>query len=120
MSASAKVGSWLGKSKSGKSPATREAYESDSDAESVITASDSGEASPKRPAAAATGASTPAAGDDVDSDDEVVQDESAREANIDWATVIPKVRPALLDRSQKRREQFVARYLYVTDECGST
>lgn len=50
-------------------------------------------------------------------DDEVEEAEDARDVNIDWEAVLPKVRQAVLDRSPKRREQFVARYLYVTDDC---
>jgi hypothetical protein len=41
-----------------------------------------------------------------------------REAQeVDWETVLPLVRPALEDPSDKRRKGFVARYLVVGPEC---
>lgn len=109
MSSTAKVGSWMGKS-SGKTKA--EAYESESEgsssAASVVSDVDE----------------TPAAHAEIESDEEALDDEIAspdadtRELNIDWEIVLPKVRPALLDRSRKRREQFASRFLYVTDDGG--
>jgi len=108
MSSKAKVGSWMGK---GSAAAKAEAYESDSDAESSAASVISEIVDSKKLAAAE-------AEIDDDEDDEEAPTPAAveRELNIDWDVVLPKIRPALLDRSKKRREQFSARFLYVTDE----
>lgn len=113
MAAKDKVGSWLGD----KKPCKSEAYDSDS-AESDIT-------EPDAPAKKAASSSSSSSDSDSDSDSDSSSDSDSdeddakegRERNIDWDTVLPKVRPALLDRSAKRRDTFIARYLYVTDEC---
>lgn len=110
MPATDKVGSWLG---NGGSKAKGEAYDSDSEESSVATNA---------------GGAGGAASDDDDADSVVsdgvddvaeLEDEVTREVNIDWDVVMPKVRAAVLDTSPKRREQFAARYLYVTDESRS-
>lgn len=103
MSSKAKVGSWLG---DGAGAAKKDANESDSESSAASVVSDI-EEPPKANEV-----------DELDDDDDELQtpDESSRELNIDWEVVLPKVRPALLDRSGKRREQFAARFLYVTDE----
>jgi hypothetical protein len=109
MSSKAKVGSWIGK---GAANAKGDANESDSDAESSAASSVSDvEDTPVKKTAAVHD------DDDDEDEDEVPTPEVAeRELNIDWEVVLPKVRPSLLDRSRKRREQFAARFLYVTDE----
>ncbi len=40
-----------------------------------------------------------------------------REENIEWESVLSKVRQALEDPSDKRRRAFVERYLYVDADC---
>ncbi|KAL1405501.1 translational activator of GCN4 [Vanrija albida] len=109
MSTKAKVGSWLGK---GSAEAKGDANDSDSEASDITAPSEAGDAAP--PARQADD-------DDEDDDDDdgaitPADAEAARELNIDWEVVLPKVRPALLDKSRKRREDFVARFLYVSDE----
>jgi hypothetical protein len=39
---------------------------------------------------------------------------------VDWEAVLPKVRPALMDKSKERRTIFIARYLAVTPESKSS
>ncbi|CAK9780191.1 putative regulation of translational elongation-related protein [Cutaneotrichosporon oleaginosum] len=109
-----KVGSWLGK---GKEPSSKEAYDSDS-AESDITEPD---VPTKKAASSSSSSSSSDSDSDSDSDSSSNSDsedeaKEGRERNVDWVTVMPKVRPALLDRSAKRRAAFIARFLYVTDE----
>lgn len=98
MPATDKVGSWLGNS--GPKGKTAEAYDSDSATSKATSVGD-------------------AASDVSDDEDDVqaVEDEGTRQVNIDWESVMPKVRVALLDPSPKRRDQFIERYLYVTEEC---
>lgn len=99
MPAADKVGSWLGQKGAKKG---KEAYESDSEASDITEPEQN--------------APTPDNDEVVDDDEIVEEDKDSREANIDWADVLPKIRPALLDPSKKRREQFASRYLYVTPE----
>lgn len=107
MSTKAKVGTWLGK---GSAEAKGDANDSDSEASDITAPSDAGD-DVQQPGNAEE--------DDDDEDGAITpaDDEAARELNIDWEVVLPKVRPALLDKSRKRREQFAARFLYVSDEC---
>ncbi|BEI84219.1 hypothetical protein CcaverHIS002_0408230 [Cutaneotrichosporon cavernicola] len=111
-----KVGSWLDK---GKKPSKKEAYDSDSDSDSSAVTE------PDVPAKKAASSSSSSSSDNdsdsdsdssSDSDSDEVNAKEGRERNIDWDAVMPKVRPALLDRSAKRRDAFIARYFYVTDE----
>lgn len=57
--------------------------------------------------------------EDDDEEEEVngAADGIKREENVDWETVLPKVRPALEDPSDKRRRTFIGRYLYVSESC---
>ncbi len=111
MAAKDKVGSWLGKA---KKPSKKEAYDSDS-AESNITEPD---VPAKKAASSSSSNSSDSDSDSGSSSDSDSEDDAkeGRERNIDWDVVLPKVRPALLDRSAKRRDAFITRYLYVTDE----
>lgn len=114
MPAQAKVGSWLDKS---------EGYGMD---EANESSDEEGSSAPVKyqlngRQAIANGA---ASGDDDDGDEDEDEDqamsdspESKREANIDWDAVLPKIRPALEEQSQRRRRGFIERYLYVTEEC---
>jgi hypothetical protein len=88
-----------------------EAYESDSDGESVASTSRAGVA-----ASGGTQARNEGALDDED--DEGGQEIAAgrRGEEIDWATVTPRIRDAMVDPSRKRREAFINRYLIVSPE----
>jgi hypothetical protein len=58
--------------------------------------------------------------DEQDDEDEGVTgaaDGVKREENVDWESILPKVRPALEDPSDKRRRAFIGRYLYVSESC---
>lgn len=122
MASKDKVGSWLGKD--GKPSKAKEAYDSDSE-ESDITEPDTSGSPAKAASSGSSSSSSSDSDSDSDSDssdsdsDEADAKDGGRERNIDWEAVIPKLRPALLDRSSKRRNAFIARYLYVTDEGKS-
>ena len=106
MPAQAKVGSWLGNNASAS-----EAYES-SDSGSSSTGSVT---EVKHPRANGSRADQRANLSDDDNDDDEVEVEEQEE--VDWAVVLPKIRPALMDKSKKRRQAFIVRYLTVTDDC---
>jgi hypothetical protein len=113
MSSKAKVDSWVGK---GSASAKRNANASDSDSDSDSDASSVASVVSDVPPKAAAAVDD----DSDDSDDEApTPDAGERELNIDWEVTLPKIRPALLDRSRKRREQFAQKFLYVTDEGES-
>ncbi|WWC61174.1 uncharacterized protein I303_103754 [Kwoniella dejecticola CBS 10117] len=101
MSAQSKVGSWL--EKNDGTDAT-EAYDSGSEA-----------SDPARPNGVT------AASADGDEDDEIDDGATSeamgkREVEVDWEAIIPKLRTSLMDKSKKRRQAFIARYLYVSDQ----
>ena len=104
MSGKAKVGTWL---ESTSSNPQDEPYESPSDPESST--------SQTRVAKNEKAAQNPM---DYD-DDELADDDgaAAREESIDWETVLPLIRGAMLNKSKKRRTAFIGRYLYVTESC---
>lgn len=116
MAPKAKVGSWLEKNQDAPSA---EAYASDSDSgESEASTS----AAVRRPTEAAPNGKSPAIArdDDEDGDDDVYAapaDERGREEDIDWEDVLNRLKLALGDKSKKRRQAFIARYLYVTEDC---
>ena len=101
MPASDKVGSWLGDAKGA------DGNESDG--------SDPGAA----PRTNGSSGKQRADEDDEEDDDAVASEENGvkREESVDWEMVLPKVRAALEDASDKRRRTFIGRYLYVTPIC---
>lgn len=116
MAPKAKVGSWLEKNQDAPSA---EAYASDSDSGESEASTSAAVRRPKE--AAANGKSPVAARDDEEEGDEDVYaapaDERGREEDIDWENVLSRLKLALGDKSKKRRQAFVARYLYVTEDC---
>ncbi|WVF72242.1 hypothetical protein IAT40_007054 [Kwoniella sp. CBS 6097] len=59
--------------------------------------------------------------DDSEEDDEIDEDadeqvQGKRELEVDWEAVGPKLRTGLIDKSKKRRQAFISRYLYVTEQ----
>jgi hypothetical protein len=101
MPAKAKVGSWLERN---DSTDINEAYDSGSG--SASGSDDDGEGA------------VDVTGGGAGSDSEEEQEEKVdRNEVIEWEVVLPKIRPALLDLSPKRREAFIARYLQVTESC---
>ncbi|EIW69657.1 hypothetical protein TREMEDRAFT_73934 [Tremella mesenterica DSM 1558] len=98
MSAKAKVGSWLNTASSDLA----EPYES-SDAESSTSVLTRNEIAAQNPI------------EDEEEDEDVPEaDDVGREEEVDWESVLPQIRGALLDKSQKRRKTFLSRYLYIT------
>lgn len=98
----AKVGSWLEVT---GSAAASEAYSS-SDAESSSSGSEAGNDAGQigvmnRPR--------------ISSEEDEEEDE--RDKDVDWDVLLPKIRPAIMDRSKKRRKKFILRYLTVTGDC---
>ena len=56
--------------------------------------------------------------DDEDDDDEETEDErQEKDEELDWESLIPRIRLATLDKSKQRRQAFVSRYLTVSDSC---
>lgn len=104
MPAKAKVGSWL----EGSSAAASEAYES-SGSSASSSGSEAGENEVTQ-----TRQTNGFVVNDESSDDE--DEGSERDEVVDWDVLLPKLRPAMMDRSKKRRAAFVSRYLTVTDE----
>lgn len=51
------------------------------------------------------------------SEDEEDEVEQEKEEDIDWEQLLPKLRPAILDTSGKRKVAFISRYLTVTQNC---
>jgi hypothetical protein len=118
MAPKAKVGSWLEKNQD--TPST-EAYASDSDSgESEASTS----AAVKQTKVSVANGKSPAnpQDDDEDGDEDdyaAVADERGREEDIDWEDVLSRLKLALGDKSKKRRQAFIARYLYVAEDCKS-
>ncbi|KAK4684697.1 hypothetical protein P7C73_g5471, partial [Tremellales sp. Uapishka_1] len=94
MPSKAKVGSWL---ENGNGGPSGEAYESGS---SSSGPSESGGS----------------ANDVVREEVPAVAVEAATKEVIEWETVLPKIKSALLDASRKRREDFVSHYLQITPQ----
>lgn len=117
MAPSAKVGSWLEKNKDVQ---PSEAYASDSDSgESEASTS----AAVRKPNGSAKQEQPPVADDDDDDIEEdayaAQADDKGREENIDWDDVLGRLKLAVGDKSKKRRQAFITRYLYVTTDCKS-
>jgi hypothetical protein len=89
MTATVKVGSWL--SENTKAEEAAEAYDSGSGSGSESEH----EAEPTRK----------------------VNGEEIKREEVDWTDVLGKIRIAIGDKSPKRRQAFIARNLYVTDDC---
>ena len=102
----AKVGSWL---EGRGSAVASEAYES-SESGSSNSRSEAGENSKIN--------ARPTNRDD-DSDEEAEEKEAERPQGVDWDVMLPKIRPAIMDKSKKRREAFISKYLKVIDDCTS-
>lgn len=102
-SATNKVGSWLGGSTSNN---MAEAYDSDSD-----SSSSSVSPSTIKQAAAVNGG--------MEDDSDNGESEREVEEQLDWDTVMTKLRSAITDRSKTRRATFISRYLTVTESCTS-
>ena len=98
MSPSANVDRWLDGAASNQ---PKEAYESDSGAESSTSAQARARKSNDAPIGSGPGS-----------------DDDGGAKDIDWAEVIGKVRSAVLDQSPKRRQLFFQRYLTVSTTCG--
>ena len=121
MAPKAKVGSWLEKNQ--EAPAA-EAYASDSDSgESEASTS----AAVRQPKASPANGKSPAHVENGDEEaDEYEEgygglaDERGREEDIDWEDVLSRLKLALGDKSKKRRQAFIARYLYVSEICESS
>jgi hypothetical protein len=110
MATSAKVGSWL--SENTKAEERAEAYESDSGSESEASAS-----------AVKTRKSNGNGELEEDEDKDEVKEEKVKKVEreaIDWTDVLGKIKMAVGDKSPKRRQAFITRYLYVTDDCEFT
>ncbi|WVQ78061.1 hypothetical protein IAT38_000142 [Cryptococcus sp. DSM 104549] len=101
MSSTAKVGSWLEQSNDD----TAEAYESGSDAGSDVP-----EGNGKPPAVVEEESES------EEEDEEEKVNVSRREAEVDWESMGSKWRPALMDKSKARRQAFISRYLYVSEQ----
>lgn len=116
MAPSAKVGSWLEKNQEVQ---PSEAYASDSDSgESEASTS----AAVRKPNGSAPNGKQPVPDatdleDDADEDYVPQADDKGREENIEWEDVLGRLKVALGDKSKKRRQAFIARYLYVTEDC---
>jgi len=96
MAPSEKVGSWLSDTK-----ATEEAY-------------DSGSGSGSEAEGQAEGSNTNGNGRKINgSGPKVVREE------VDWNDVLGRIRIAIGDKSPKRRQAFIARNLYVSNDCKS-
>ena len=106
MPAQAKVGSWLGNNESANEP-----YES-SDSGSSSTGSATEVEHLRK-----SGSRADQRADLDDGDDDEDEDSVEEQEEVDWTVVLPKIRPAMMDRSKKRRQVFIARYLAVTDQC---
>jgi hypothetical protein len=89
MTATVKVGSWL--SENTKAEEAAEAYDSGSGSGSESEH----EAEPTRK----------------------VNGEEIKREEVDWTDVLGKIRIAIGDKSPKRRQAFIGRNLYVTDDC---
>ncbi|WWD15877.1 hypothetical protein CI109_100301 [Kwoniella shandongensis] len=103
MSSKNKVGSWLQNNNDGPS---EEAYESSSSSEGSVDG------------AAVNGGAAGAHSDD-DDEDEIEEEEDTRgrrDEDVDWASLGQKLRPSIMDRSKKRRQAFISRYLYVSEQ----
>jgi hypothetical protein len=104
MPANDKVGSWLGDAKGA----------ADGDE------SDESDSAPVQRSNGQTRRGEDAEDEEDDDEEEEVNgaaDGVKREENVEWETVLPKVRPALEDPSDKRRRTFIGRYLYVSESC---
>lgn len=111
-----KVGSWL---EMNQNAPPAEAYASDSDSGESEASTSAAVRQPK-----ANGKSPAVAQDDEEDGEEDVYappaDERGREEDIDWEDVLSRLKLALGDKSKKRRQAFIARYLYVTKTCESS
>ncbi len=111
MPAKAKVGSWLEDS---GSAAASEAYES---SEAGSSGSSSGSEAGDGSSQTGNVNGTKLDRRNVDEDEEDEDEEpDEREEEVDWDALLPKIRPAVMDRSEKRRESFISRYLVVTQQ----
>ncbi|WVR05268.1 hypothetical protein IAU60_002280 [Kwoniella sp. DSM 27419] len=110
MTSKSKVGSWLEKNDGADA---EEAYESSSGSEAGEGRSEPNGASSKSAIVHEDG------DDDVDDEFDVAADEAVqgrREAEVDWEALLPKLRSSLMDKSKKRRQAFISRYLYVSEQ----
>jgi hypothetical protein len=111
MPSKAKVGSWLEKS---NGVDASEAYES-----SEGSASGSEDERDGGTRSAAKEIETRGDFGQADGDEE--EEEYDRHEDVDWDKVIPRLRSAMVDPSQKRRRVFLSRYLNISkdSECKS-
>ncbi len=103
MPAIAKVGAWI---EGGGSAAASEAYES----------SDSGSSSSSSEAAPESLVNGRTQGRRVESEHDDGEDEDEDQA-VDWEKLLSRLRPAIMDKSKKRRGAFISKCLKVTDRC---
>ena len=94
MTATVKVGSWL--SENTKAEEAAEAYDSGSVSDSDAEAEAGGSGAVRK-----------------------VNGEEIKREEVDWTDVLGKIRIAVSDKSPKRRQEFIGRNLYVTDDCES-
>ena len=94
MTATVKVGSWL--SENTKAEEAAEAYDSGSGSDSDAEAEAGGSGAVRK-----------------------VNGEEIKREEVDWTDVLGKIRIAVSDKSPKRRQEFIGRNLYVTDDCES-
>jgi len=92
MTATVKVGSWL--SENTKAEEAAEAYDSGSGSDSDAEAEAGGSGAVRK-----------------------VNGEEIKREEVDWTDVLGKIRIAVSDKSPKRRQEFIGRNLYVTDDC---
>ena len=94
MTATVKVGSWL--SENTKAEEAAEAYDSGSGSDSDAEAEAGGSGAVRK-----------------------VNGEEIKREEVDWTDVLGKIRIAVSDKSPKRRQEFMGRNLYVTEDCES-
>jgi hypothetical protein len=112
MAPSVKVGNWLQDPAKNGNGASNEAYESGSGSESESEASTS---------AVTRGVGRAGAAVEVGGAEEA--EENAKEVKvqeeIDWNDVLGRLKRAVGDPSQKRRQSFIGKYLSVNSDCES-
>lgn len=114
MAPSVKVGNWLQDPAKNGNGASNEAYESGSGSESESEASTSAVTRGVRRA----GAAVEAAGAGTEEEQEDAKEVKVQE-EIDWNDVLGRLKRAVGDPSQKRRQAFIGKYLSVTSDCES-
>ena len=107
MPSRSKVGSWL---EGSSSAAASEAYESESD--KAGSSSSASQLDQEQVISGGKAYAAPEVTDD-ESDEQEMRDEE-----VDWGMTVPKIRFAVMDRSKKRRAEFISRYLSGADNCA--